>query len=137
MNRVSKAWVPKNDENNNNEELWYGDEERLNNYIKRLESSWDPKKTIRLSIIDGYDAEDLQLLITPDLVSDPSMGLKVTCKEKKDEVADLPVNYDDWQENIKGNRGAAHPAGDDPVGDDAEEDDAEEDDAEDDDEEED
>ncbi|KAI1115299.1 hypothetical protein F5Y14DRAFT_132161 [Nemania sp. NC0429] len=110
MNRVSKAWVPKNDQNNDNEELWYGDETRLDNYIKRLEDSWDPKKTIRLSIIDGYDAEDLQLLITPDLVSDASLGLKVVCKEKKDDIADEPVNYDDWQENIKGDRGEAHPA---------------------------
>lgn len=110
MNRVAKAWVPKNDKNNNNEELWYGDEGRLNDYIRRLEGSWDPNKTIRLSIIDGYDAEDLQLLITPDLVSDPSLGLKVMCKENKDDIANEPVNYDDWQDNIKGDRGDAHPA---------------------------
>ncbi|KAI1811889.1 hypothetical protein GGS20DRAFT_592436 [Poronia punctata] len=108
MNRVSKAWVPKFD---GDEELWYGDETRLDNYIKRLEGSWDPKKTIRLSIIDGYDYEDLQLLITPDLVSDSgSLGLSVQCKENKDDIPNETVDYDAWQDNIKGDRGQAYPA---------------------------
>ena len=100
MNRVSKAWVP---HSSDGEELWY-DSARIDNYIKRLEDSWDPAKTIRLAIIDGYDPEDLQLLIPPALVSDGSMGLKVECKENQNDVENVPVNYDDWQDNIKGSR---------------------------------
>jgi len=53
--RVSKAWVP---ETWDGAKLWYEDDE-IDYYIRFLEDSWDPAKTIRLSIISGTNYDDV------------------------------------------------------------------------------
>jgi len=105
LNRVSKAWVPKTYEGN---DLWW-DETKIDLYIKKLESSWDPAKTLRMSIIDGKGWNDVQLLIPPGLLNDKGggMGLSTFCVadfKNDDSFPTEAVNYDDWQNNIKGNR---------------------------------
>jgi len=68
LDRVSKAWVPSDW---NNVKLW-NKEANINNYITNsLDSTWDPAKTLRMSIIDKYGT-DLQLLIPGELV--PASG---------------------------------------------------------------
>lgn len=103
LERVSKAWVPKFD---GETELWFKADDVVNNYIERLESSWDPAKTLRMSIIDGRGWNDVQMVIPPGLLNSNggAMGIAASCREK---LADMPtevVNYDTWHENIKGNR---------------------------------
>ncbi|KAI1174439.1 hypothetical protein F4777DRAFT_384716 [Nemania sp. FL0916] len=104
MKRVNKVWIPKDDPLEKDVELWFAGDEWIDDYIKSLDDSWDPKKTIRLSIIDHYKDTDVQLLITPDLVKDTSFAWKVECKEHKEDVENKPVNYNDWPDNVKGSK---------------------------------
>jgi len=102
LDRVSKAWVP---ETLDGAKLWYEDGE-IDYYIRFLEDSWDPAKTICLSIISGMNYDDVQLLIPPGLLNmnGGAMGLVAICKAALAELPDAVVNYDDWQDNIKGSR---------------------------------
>ncbi|KAI9812547.1 MAG: hypothetical protein M1826_002797 [Phylliscum demangeonii] len=99
IDRVSKAWVPKSYDG---EELWFK-ADKIDSYIKKLESSWDPAKTLRMSIIEGTEHDDLQMLIPPGLLNSNGggMGITASCKEKIDDIPDQRVNYKDWH-NIKG-----------------------------------
>jgi len=52
----------------------------------------------------NYD--DVQLLIPPGLLNmnGGAIGLVAICKAALAELPDAVVNYDDWQDNIKGSR---------------------------------
>lgn len=104
IERVSKAWVPKT---YNGKELWFKSDAVIDAYIKDLESSWDPSKTIRMSIIDGKGWNDVQLVIPPALLNSNKggMGITASCKADINQIPNQRVNYDDWEDNIKGNRG--------------------------------
>ncbi|KAI1397313.1 hypothetical protein F4819DRAFT_503496 [Hypoxylon fuscum] len=102
LNKVSKAWVP---EQYNGKTLWY-DNDAVNDYIKELESSWDPARTLRLSKVSGRE-DILQLAIPFNLLNQNggAMNFKTTCSANLDDMGSYVVNYDDWQNNIKGDRG--------------------------------
>lgn len=103
IDRVSKAWVPKT---YHDKELWFKSDAVIDDYIKDLESSWDPSKTIRMSIIDGKGWDDVQMVIPPALLNsnDGGMGITASCRKDIQDIPEQRVNYDDWDNNIKGNR---------------------------------
>lgn len=102
LDRVSKAWVP---EQHEGKKLWYN-KNAINDYIKQLNRSWDPAKTLRLSIISGKGYNDVQMLIPPALLNSNGggMGITASCVEDMNEIPDYHVNYDDWKNNINGDR---------------------------------
>lgn len=101
VDRVSKAWVPKSF---GGVELWFKNS-AVDEYIKKLDSSWDPAKTLRMSRIDGNE-DVLQMVIPPGLLNSNGggMGITASCKQKLAEIPDVRVNYDDWKNNIKGSK---------------------------------
>lgn len=103
LKRVSKAWVPKTYDD---KPLWFKSDAIIDAYIHDLESSWDPAKTIRMSIIDGKGWDDVQMVVPPALLNSNGGGLDITasCKENINDIPGERVNYDDWDNNIKGNR---------------------------------
>ncbi|KFY19741.1 hypothetical protein V491_04246 [Pseudogymnoascus sp. VKM F-3775] len=103
IDRVSKAWVPKQYDGS---ELWFKSDTVIDGYIKQLESSWDPAATLRMSIIDGKGYDDVQMVIPPGLLNSNGGGMSITafCKENINDIPNQRVNYDDWNNNIKGNR---------------------------------
>ena len=103
VSRVSKAWVPKE---HDDEELWFKGDARIDKYIKHLESSWKPAKTLRMSIIDGKDYDDVQMVIPPGLLNSNGGGMSIMafCTESIDGIPAERINYDDWHKNIKGSR---------------------------------
>lgn len=103
LDRVSKAWVPKQYEGT---DLWFKSDETIDNYIKQLENSWDPARTLRMSIIDGLGYDDVQMVIPSGLLNSNNgyMGITAYCKDNLNDIPSSRVNYDDWQNNIKGNR---------------------------------
>ncbi|EON68403.1 hypothetical protein W97_07727 [Coniosporium apollinis CBS 100218] len=103
INRVSKAWVPKEYDR---EQLWFSRDEVFDNNIKKLESLWNPAKTLRTSIIEGKELNNVQLMIPPGLLNSNggSMGLTASCKERIEDIPGHIVKYNDWKYNIKGKR---------------------------------
>lgn len=103
INRVSKAWVPKK---YHGKELWFKSDAIIDDYIKELESSWNPAKTLRMSIIYGKSRDDVQLIIPPGLLNSNGGGMDITasCKKNIEDIPSQRVKYDDWKNNIKGNR---------------------------------
>lgn len=70
-------------------ELWFKSDAMIDDYIKELESSWDPAKTLRMSIIDGKSQNDVQLVIPPSLLNSNSGGMGITASCKKN-IEDIP-----------------------------------------------
>ena len=103
ISRVSKAWVPKQYDGL---ELWFKSDTIIDGYIKQLERSWNPAETLRKSIIDGKGYNDVQMVIPPGLLNSNGRGMGITasCKENINDIPNQRVNYDDWNNNIKGNR---------------------------------
>ena len=103
IDRVSKAWVPKKYDD---EELWFKGDDVIDRYIKKLVGSWDPAKTLRMSIIDGRGRDDVQMVIPPGLLNSNggAMGITASCKENIDDIPNQRVKYEDWKHNIKGHR---------------------------------
>lgn len=101
LDRVSKAWIPESYEGTR---LW-DKLDKIDEYIKTLEGSWNPAKTLRLSRIAGRE-DWLQMVIPPGLMNPNGggMGISASCKENIDELPDTTVNYDDWKNNIKGDK---------------------------------
>lgn len=104
LNDVSKVWI-EIDNPVTGKEMWW-DEDQIKTFIKAFPWKWNPERSLRMAWIDGIK-DLLQLLIPPELVAaSGSLGLSAVCKEK---ISDLPdratVNYDDWQNNIGGQRG--------------------------------
>lgn len=102
ISRVSKAWVP---EHYDNEKLWYKSD-AIDKYIKKLESSWDPAKTLRLGMVQGKE-DNVQMLIPPGLLNSNggAMGITAWCKEEIRDLPDHRVDYnndEEWTRNIKG-----------------------------------
>ena len=91
---VSKAWVPEKYEG---KELLFKSDAIINAYIGGLESSWNPSKTIRMSIIAGKGWNDTQLIILPALLNSNKgrMVIKPLCKKDINEISNHRVNYDD------------------------------------------
>ncbi|KAI9811700.1 MAG: hypothetical protein M1826_003111 [Phylliscum demangeonii] len=107
IDRVSKAWVPEYD----GEKLWFNPA-KVDSYILKLDSLWNPAKTLRMSIIAGGEHDILQMLIPPGLLNSKGGGMGITawCVENIDEIPDWRVDYHDWN-NIKGDRQPALPSG--------------------------
>lgn len=109
INDVSKAWIPKISPFDGKTKLWnQNKEDNINKYIKQLEDSWNPEKTIRMAYIAGAKTPTYQLLIPPKLHNDQggALGITVKCSAKKDDIKDTRVDYDDWKDNIKGDKGS-------------------------------
>lgn len=103
LTRVSKVWVP---ETFLGTKLWYKND-AIDDYIKGFEDNWNPAKTLRMSIIDGGENDDdVQLVIPPGLMNSNkgAMGIVAYCKKTVAELPDAVVNYDDWKDNIKGDK---------------------------------
>lgn len=102
FDKLDKAWIPERD--SANKRLWMQTTEtNLDNYIKALDSTWQPDTTIRLSIMpNGKDRSALQMCIPPGLIS--KLHIDAVCTEKKDDVKNVPVDYSKW-ENVKGEKG--------------------------------
>ncbi|KAI8631214.1 hypothetical protein F5Y19DRAFT_24382 [Xylariaceae sp. FL1651] len=102
LDRVSKAWIP---QTFGGQKLWDTGDDTINNWIRGvLDDSWDPAKTLRLSIINGMGYNDVQMVVPPGLLNSNggALGITASCKENKDDIPNVDVNYDDWQNNIKG-----------------------------------
>ncbi|ROW13767.1 hypothetical protein VPNG_03521 [Cytospora leucostoma] len=101
FDKLDKAWIPRKDPSNKT--LWnQNTETNLDNYIKSLDSSWNPDTTIRLSIMpNGKDMSAIQMCIPPALVE--KVKFHAVCKEKKNEVKDDHVDYSKWK-NVKGKK---------------------------------
>lgn len=86
--------------------LWFEPEKVLSEYIHDLEDSWNPAKTLRLSIIANFPGGEVQMVIPPGLLNSNggAMGIVAGCSAKKEDMPDIFVDYDDWHENIKGSR---------------------------------
>ena len=74
----------------------------MDRYIKDQDESFDPKKTIRMSIIDGFEHKR-QLVIPPGLTNakDGGLGIQAQCFP---DINDLPTQAEvqyKWP-NIKG-----------------------------------
>lgn len=106
LNDVSKIWIPySNPVTGAN--LWYPENQSdINDYVTGWEGSWDPAKTLYMSWVQDIK-DQIQLLIPPALVKpEGALGLTAVCKATVDELPDKDtVNYDDWQNNIGGDRG--------------------------------
>lgn len=95
IERVSKAWIPRVD--GDDKELWFRPD-RIDKYIKDLEDSWDPAKTLRFSRIDGL-GDKVQMLIPHGLLNSRggSMGISVLCDK---DAKNLPSETIDWADGI-------------------------------------
>jgi len=109
LERVAKVWVPHHTDREpipKFSRLWYTIGKQIPNYIHTFGNDWTPEKCLLMSWIDDKSGR-VQLLIPPALIA-PSgaLGLSAVCKEHKEDLPDRAgVNYDDWQENIGGNKG--------------------------------
>ncbi|KAF9535254.1 hypothetical protein CPB83DRAFT_841469 [Crepidotus variabilis] len=87
--------------------MWFKGDQVVDDYIvNHLESTWDPKKTLRMSIINGKQWGNVQLVIPPGLLNSKGggMGLAASCKKKLGDLPGAVVNYGDWQINTKGSK---------------------------------
>jgi len=87
-------------------QLWFKSDNVIDDYIKDLDNSWNPAKTLRMSIISGNTQGLVQMVIPFDLLNSRggAMDIKVSCKEKMEDLPSARVTYDDWKDNIKGSR---------------------------------
>jgi hypothetical protein len=101
---VSKAWIP---HNAGGKTLWHN-EKNINDYIKGLDSKWDPLKTLRLGPIEGLETEG-QMVIPPALIGGKKkgdlgpMGIRVTCTAPDKKPPNNKIDYGSWK-NVKGSR---------------------------------
>ena len=111
LTRTAKLWVPVEYGLAGSEiELWWSEGNEIADYIKAWPYGWTPGKTLLMSWMQGFE-DEVQLLIPPPLVA-PSgaLGLSAVCKEHTKDLPDTKaINYDDWQENIDGQRGEQPP----------------------------
>lgn len=85
--------------------LWDNGAPNIPEYITNFKgNNWSAEKTLRMSNI-RFLMNKVQLLIPPALVDDGPLAITAECHP---EIADLPdsqrINYDDFQENIGGDR---------------------------------
>jgi hypothetical protein len=86
--------------------MWYEDKE-INEYITSLGGGGgQPDKTLRMAWVQDFKGM-LQMLIPPGIVaSHRDLGLTAVCKPKIDDLPDkAPINYDDWKDNVWGDKG--------------------------------
>ncbi|KAK7740675.1 hypothetical protein SLS53_005143 [Cytospora paraplurivora] len=104
FDKLDKAWIPEFDTSvSPRKRLWMQTTStNLDNYIKSLDKSWNPDTTIRLAVMPhGKDRSRTQMLIPPGLVD--KVKFHAVCKEKKDEVKNIPVDYSKFK-NVKGKK---------------------------------
>ncbi|KAM7184766.1 hypothetical protein V8F33_012812 [Rhypophila sp. PSN 637] len=102
LDRVSKVWVP---QTYGGSTLWYHSDD-VDSYIQTdINFTWNPAKTLRMSIVDG-NPDQLQLVIPPGLLNSNggAMGNIARCDPQI-------VDYDSWQNNIDGSRTNPYPDG--------------------------
>ncbi|KAM0323973.1 hypothetical protein ACHAQA_008555 [Verticillium albo-atrum] len=95
LDKVNKARIP---EKHAGKKLWFAGDKAIDDYIKAVIPKSDPKKTIRISKIDGTQS-DLQMVIPPGLLNSNKGGLGITASCKKT-LAELPttvVNFGSWK----------------------------------------
>lgn len=94
LNNVIKARIPKTF---GGKAIWFKDDKTIDGYIKSVAPAADPKKTIRISKIDGM-ANELQMVIPPGLLNSSKGGLGITtsCKKTMAELPNATVNYNSW-----------------------------------------
>lgn len=105
LNDVSKVWVPYQNPLTNTW-MWYDEGSAVADYVNEFGFGWNPDHTLYMSWVQDFK-DQIQLLIPPQLVAPGgALGLTAVCKET---IAELPdtatVNYDDWQNNIGGDKG--------------------------------
>ncbi|OLN86719.1 hypothetical protein CCHL11_03729 [Colletotrichum chlorophyti] len=77
--------------------IWFAGDATVDGYIKTVVPGADPRKTIRISKIEGK-GDDLQMVIPPGLLNSNGGGLGITtsCKRTEEELPNVVVNYDTW-----------------------------------------
>ncbi|KAM0275039.1 hypothetical protein ACHAQH_007600 [Verticillium albo-atrum] len=95
LDKVNKARIP---QNYLGKRLWFAGDKAIDDYIKAVVSKGDPRKTIRISKIDGT-ANDLQMVIPPGLLNSNKGGLGITasCKATLAEMPQTVVNLGSWK----------------------------------------
>ena len=94
LNALNKVKIP---QSFSGTKLWFGGDSAIDNYITTVVPGADPKKTLRISKIDGQEST-LQMVIPPALLNANGGGLAISLSCAKD-LADIPssvVNYDSW-----------------------------------------
>lgn len=94
---MAKAWVPRTQ--------WFKKGDVIDAYIKSLDASWDPAKTLRMSIIDGSVEKKLQMVIPPALLNSNGgkLNIKTICDQDKTKLPNAPADYSTWL-NVKGTK---------------------------------
>ncbi|KAI5920265.1 hypothetical protein F4810DRAFT_723585 [Camillea tinctor] len=94
LNNVVKVKIP---ESFQGKKLWFAGDSAIDGYIKSVAPSADPKKTMRISKIDGMGSS-LQMVVPPGLLNSNGGGLGITtsCKQSLDDIPKSDVNYDSW-----------------------------------------
>ncbi|KAF7586500.1 hypothetical protein BBP40_008782 [Aspergillus hancockii] len=104
LDPVSKAWIPPKA---GDKTLWHN-EKNINDYIKGLDSKWDPSKTLRLGSIEGLEEEG-QMVIPPALIGGKKkgdlgpMGIRAACTAPDKKPGSEKIDYGSWK-NVKGSR---------------------------------
>lgn len=92
--------------------LWWTEGSQRDDYIKAFPYNFDPAKSLLMSWVQDK-GNQVQLLIPPALIGDAGLAMTAVCKAT---IAELPdnggINYDDWQNAIRGDRGDQVTSGD-------------------------
>jgi len=100
---IPKAWVPRT---HGGQLLWFNIN-LIDPYIRTLDNTWDPSRTLRMSIIDGAGNNDFQMVIPPALVGTNGakgpLSITTHCSPTVTGIPEANVNYDQWR-NVRGSR---------------------------------
>ncbi|EEY20303.1 predicted protein [Verticillium alfalfae VaMs.102] len=94
LDKVNKARIP---QSHASKKLWFAGDKAIDAYIKAVIPKGDPKKTIRISTIDGTAGEQ-QMVVPPGLLNSNKGGLGITasCKKTLAELPSTVVNFSTW-----------------------------------------
>ena len=92
LQTISKAWIPES--STGGVKIWYASDTVIDNFIKGLDSTITPSKTLRMSVISGDSNRTLQMSIPSALLGkNGPLGITATCKATKSEIPSTKVSY--------------------------------------------
>ncbi|KAI9048446.1 hypothetical protein LZ554_007282 [Drepanopeziza brunnea f. sp. 'monogermtubi'] len=113
VEKVGKVWIPKHRQQVRNSlaiwpiQLWYADEEDIQEYVEGLVPK-DPEKALRFSYIHGVP-ELLQMVIPTKTINNDELDFWAQCWETEDELLAFSSEIVPWTTKwqIAGNSGPA------------------------------
>lgn len=96
MRAAHKAWIP---ENYAGARLWFtNDLKKIDTYITNEARGQDSAKTIRMSLLEGMQDDDFQLVIPPRLLNSNGgkLGITASCRPNLANVGNQVVDYNDF-----------------------------------------